>query len=554
MLGLTTLDVAALAAYFLAVGAIGLISARRVHTLGDYLMGGRRFGKTYMVMHTFSTGTQTDHAVAVVGASYELGLAGIWYQWLWLFTTPFYWLIAPVFRRMRYLTMGDFFAHRYGRSLEAFYASTCVLVLMLQMGLMLQGTARTIEGLTGGRLPMGECVIAMAVVLAVYSFAGGLIAAIRTDAFQGLLIIFFSFLPLPFVVEHVGGLAELRRQVGPQMFSLVAPREVTFFYVVMVTVNALVGVPIRPHQMALGGAGRTEMEARIGLTYGGFLKRLCTLGWAIAGLYAAALCPGLTHRELALGELTRSVLPAGLVGLALAAFLAGSMSTCDSVTVAGSGLLTQNLYRKFVAPNRSDRHYLLVGRLSGLAFLGGGVVLAFSFPTVVSMMEALWRVTGFLGIAFWGGLLWPRANCKGAWAGVLAAAGLALVLQIKGEQNLATQIALYLPTGFLALIIVSLLTAPEPRKKIEDFYATLSVPIGQEYQLEKANVAVVYSGYSEKTGDRSRLVLVDLALRRAISWSSHRVDLAGFLLAWGIALTFLLLAWAIAFVAETGLM
>lgn len=553
-LGLTSLDLITLATYFVALAVIGLFAARKIHSLGDFLMGGRRFGKTAMVMHSFCTGTQTDHAVVVVGASYELGLAGIWYQWIWLFSSPFYWIIAPIFRRMRYLTMGDFFANRYGRSLETFYAVISVVVLTLQIGLMLQGTARTVEALTGGQVTMEQCVLAMAGVMALYSFAGGLQAAVRTDVFQGFLILLFSFLPLPLVMNHVGGLTELSERVGPQMFSLVAPREVTLFYVAMVTINALIGIPIRPHQMALGGAGRTEMEGRIGLTYGSFLKRVCTLGWALIGLYAAALCPGLDHRELALGELTRKVLPAGAIGLILAAFVSGAMSTCDSVTVAGSGLFTQNLYRKFLVPGKDDRHYLLIGRFSSLAFLAGGVTLALSFPSIVSMLEFLWRITGFLGIAFWGGLLWPRANRYGAWASVLVAAATASILQLTGVSNVAVQIAIYLPAGFAALVVTSVLTPPEPRRTIDDFYATLATPVGEEDKLHGARVRVVYAGPQARPSDMGRLVLVDIALRRKISWKTYRVDLGGFLLAWVIVLVLLAVAWMISASARNGLL
>jgi Na+/proline symporter len=552
MAGLTPADLIVLSAYILAALVTGFAVARGLRSLGDYLMAGRRFGKFFMMMHAFATGTHTDQAVAVAGASYQLGLAGIWYQWLWLFSTPFYWLIAPVFRRMRYLTMGDFFAHRYGRSLETFYSAVSIFVLMLYMGLMLQGTGRTIDGLTGGALPMEWAVILTALVIAIYSFAGGLRAAVITDAFQGLLIILFSFLLLPLAWRTVGGIDALGHRIGRHMFSLVAPREVTLFYIVTIVVNALVGVPIRPHQMALGAAGRNELDARFGLTFGSFLKRLCTMAWAVAGLYAVAICPGLPHRELAFGEMARRLLPPGLLGVMFAAVLAGVMSTCDSVTIAGSGLITQNLYRKYVARDKPEAHYLLVGRLASLLLLAGAVVLALSFPSVVAMMEYLWKITGFLGIPFWGGLLWPRANRAGAWAGTLVAAFLAFFLEFRGGHGLATQIAVYLPAGFLSLAIVSLLTPPEPEKKIRDFYRILSVPVGKEEELRREQVSVVYAGYTSRPADAMRLVLVDVALGRRISWRTHRTDLAGFLLSWGIVLLFLLSAQLLAVVAKGG--
>ena len=88
MFGLHALDFATLALYLLGIMIAGIWVARRVKNTGDYFMGGRRFGKAFMIMHAFGTGTHTDQAVTVAGASYKLGMAGIWYQWLYLFVLP----------------------------------------------------------------------------------------------------------------------------------------------------------------------------------------------------------------------------------------------------------------------------------------------------------------------------------------------------------------------------------------------------------------------------------------------------------------------------------
>lgn len=68
------------------------------------------------------------------------------------------------------------------------------------------------------------------------------------------------------------------------MFSFVAPKEVTLFFIVMVVFNGLVGVVVEPHHMAIGGAGKSELNCRTGWTYGNFVKRLATLGWAFIGV------------------------------------------------------------------------------------------------------------------------------------------------------------------------------------------------------------------------------------------------------------------------------
>ena len=117
-LGLTVIDLLAIAVYFLVVMLIGFWASRKVKSQEDFLLGGRKFSKGLLLMHWLCTGTHSEMAVQVSGATARVGLGGIWYQWLYLFSTPFYWLIAPVMRRLRVVTTGDFFRIRYGRRLE----------------------------------------------------------------------------------------------------------------------------------------------------------------------------------------------------------------------------------------------------------------------------------------------------------------------------------------------------------------------------------------------------------------------------------------------------
>jgi len=101
-----TADLVCLVLYLVLVVGLGLYAARRVRRMSDFFMP-RRFGKAMMVMHSFGTGTHSDQAVSVAAKTFTNGLSGIWYQWLWLFCTPFYWVIAPVMRRFRAITTGD---------------------------------------------------------------------------------------------------------------------------------------------------------------------------------------------------------------------------------------------------------------------------------------------------------------------------------------------------------------------------------------------------------------------------------------------------------------
>ena len=109
----------------------------------------RRFGKGMMIMHAFGTGTASDQAVTVAAATFKGGMSGIWYQWLWLFVTPFYWLIAPIFRRFRAVTTADVYELRFDRSVAVLFAVVGIANLSVKIGLMLKGVGVLIESATG---------------------------------------------------------------------------------------------------------------------------------------------------------------------------------------------------------------------------------------------------------------------------------------------------------------------------------------------------------------------------------------------------------------------
>src|SRR5579875_3181327 len=125
-IGLSMLDWIVLGLYLGGILALGLYVSRGVKDPKEFFIGDRRFGKAIMIAQALGTGTHSDQAVGVAGAAYTSGLSGIWYQWMWLFTTPFYWVLAPVFRRLRVLTTADFFELRYGRAYAVMYTVFCL--------------------------------------------------------------------------------------------------------------------------------------------------------------------------------------------------------------------------------------------------------------------------------------------------------------------------------------------------------------------------------------------------------------------------------------------
>ena len=382
MVGLHLLDFVVLIGYLLIIFGIGVWTTKKVKNTGDYFVAGRGLGKFMTAMLNFGTGTHSDQAVGVISKTYQVGLAGIWYQWLWLIKTPFDWIMAPIWRRLRVVTCADYFRSRYSESVATLYAFMAIIITMINMGTMLLGSSLVVESLTGGQIPFAVSVIGMTVLFVSYGMAGGFIAAAFTDVLQGLLTIVLSFMLLPFALKAVGGFSGLHEKLADaphDMFSLTAPGDITIFFITMAVINGLVNIAVQPHTIPISTSCKTEMESRIGVTYGTYIKRLCTAAWAFTGLCAMALYPGLENPDHAFGEIARHLLPTGLVGLLIASMLAAVQSSCDAFMVTASGIFTRNVWRVYFQKKGTDKEYLLVGRISGLVTVAGGLAFAF-FP------------------------------------------------------------------------------------------------------------------------------------------------------------------------------
>mgnify|MGYP006280597235 CR=1 FL=1 len=568
MHGLHVADIIVLGGYLVGVAFIGIWAGRRIHLSADFFMP-RRFGKLMMVMFSFGSGTHSDQAVGVAAKSYMSGLSGIWYQWLWLPVTPFYWLIAPIMRRFRAITTANVFEARYSLSVAMLYAFVGMLNLSVNIGIMLKGSSEVISASTGGLLSADLAIALMTVIFVLYGVAGGLAAAIVTDFIQGVLTIIFSFLLLPLILNAVGGMAGIHEAIAdPAKLSLVAPEEIGVFYIAVIAFNGLVGIVVQPHTMGNCAAGRTEMDGRVGFMFGNLAKRVCTIPWALTGL-AAIVYFTQTNRVVeadrvfgaVAGDFLPRILP-GMLGIFIAALLASVMSSCDAFMIASSALFTENLYRP-LRPGRAERHYVTVGRIAAVGVVSGGVAFAYWLPGIVAGLEIFWKVSAMMGIAFWLGLFWRRMTVAGAWAATLTsfAAWIATSRIAFGEyvlwdfDSLVTphladfmvwggalylpwQMLFYLAAGLIGGVVVSLLTRPVPEGRLENFYALIRTPV-----VPGEQVAIPCTLPQGATVPAKRTLLPGTGLEIPVPTAA---GLTGFLIGWGCVGVLVLIVYAIA--------
>lgn len=518
MAGLHPIDIGVVIVYLVGVTALGVWMARRVRNVGDFFMP-RRFGKAMMITNAFGTGTASDQAVTVASATFTNGISGIWWQWIWLPATPFYWLIAPIMRRLRAVTTADVYTLRYNSSVAVLFSVVGIVGLSVKIGLMLVGTEALVNATTDGAFKPELTIGMVTLMFLLYGTAGGLGAAIVTDFFQGILTVVFSVLLLPFVMHAVGGLEGIRETVTPDMLVLAVPGEIGAFFIVMYAIQALVGIVAQPFIMGVCASGRTEMDGRVGFMVGNIVKRLCTMAWSVTALAAVAwyIQRGVdldsVKGDHVYGDVARAFLPGvlpGLLGLFIAAMLAAVMSSCDAFMISSAGLITKNIYKPLV-PGRSEQHYLTIGRIASLLVVAGALVFvwyvrasagAAGKSPVLESLKIWFKIAPMMGITFWLGLLWRRATAPGAWAATLGGVFAwwattqqwfvewASKVPMADELNLVWAhgsksasiyepwvVLIYIATALIAGVVVSLMTRAVPKERLDLFYNLTRTPV-----------------------------------------------------------------------------
>jgi len=244
---LAPLDWVIVVTYLVSLVAMGIIASRRVKDTKNYFLGKRHFGKLIMIAQTFGVGTHAEMPVSLSGAVYSFGMSAIWYQWKNLFATPFYWIMAPIFRRVRRTTTAEMIEDRYGAGMSGLYTLFAFAFFIIGMASMLKGAAKVLHQMLGANIGTNTLVLVLAVIFVFYSVVGGLLASAWSNFLQGFLLIFLSFMLLPLGWGAVGGLAGMKQTLPLHNFSLATPKEVGPWFIVMLTINGIVGIMAQPH-------------------------------------------------------------------------------------------------------------------------------------------------------------------------------------------------------------------------------------------------------------------------------------------------------------------
>ena len=454
---LTGLDIFVVAAFFAINLGIGLYYARRETNVGEYFLSGRKapwwLAGTSMVATTFAV----DTPLAVTGFVAQNGIAGNWLWWNMaasgLLTVFFF---AALWRRSGVLTDVEFIELRYGgraarwlRGVRAVYQG--VLVNTITMGWVNLAMVKILS-LTL-HVPTLLALYVCLVLTALYVTIGGLWSVLVTDMLQFVVKMSMAIVLAVAAVAAVGGITALKTglaRVDTAHHASGAGSILAFFpsgdasWMPLTTFLVFVGVAwwASSYPGAEPGGGsyiaqrifacKDEKNAVLAsLFFNVAHYALRPWPWIIVALCALVLYPhgvvgadGKVDPELGYVQTLVDHLPASLRGLMLAGFLAAYMSTIGTQLNLGASYLTNDLYRRFVRTNASEKHYVAVSRV----MTGVALVLAAAVTPLMHSVGDAWKymftMTAGVGLVMILRWYWSRIS---AWSEIAALAISALV-------------------------------------------------------------------------------------------------------------------------------
>ena len=474
---MTNLVVVAL--YLVTLVSVGLWKARSVKGQEGFALADRGLPLPILLGTLLATWTGTGSIFANAGRAYHDGFGalvlclGPTLGFLVLIV-----LAGKVRARGRY-TLQDLLEERFGPAARVLGMLTLVSAYLVIVSYQLRAAAVVLEmllrdaGLAGVADQNRMVLIAVAVIIGVYTALGGMLSVAFTDTFNGVLMTLGMLLALP-IVWHIAGGASgvLAHLPAPDAAS---SAHLSLAGILSVTLPTFLLVLGDANFHALFLAARSDRTARAAVA----LMIPATLFFdgsiILVAIAVRALLPGLADEAHVIPSLASGPLAGWLGALLMATVVAIIISTADSYLLTSANTLLRDVWQRFVRPKASERELLSAARWFVLLCAAASLAMAFASQGFFKVAFLAYTIYG-VGITppLLAALFWKRATPAGAVCSMLVAgATTAVWFGLDGPTRSAaalglpagTEIDAVIPSILLAtatLIAVSLCTRPRP--------------------------------------------------------------------------------------------
>ena len=509
-ISLSASDYLVVLGYFLLVLWIGLWFRNRLEAPKDYFAGGNQ-------IPWWLAGI--SHYMSSFSAFSFIAYAQIAYLYGWVAVTLF-WVTVPAcamgglyfarrWRRARVITPVQFLETRYNGFLRQLFAWATIPMRIFDDALKVFATGLFVSLAAG--LSLEWSIVICGAVMVAYTFFGGLWALVVTDYVQFLMKALAILLMLPLAIAAAGRSAFT--ELPPGFF---APVNGPYGWVYIAGFTALMIVSYNANWSLAQKyySVRDEREASKAAYCAAALNLVGAPLMILPAILGRHFLPDLVAQNRTADTyvlLVMRLLPAGMVGIIMAAMFSATMATVSADFNAISSVLTKDVYQRLLRPGAAERALLAAGRWITLALGALTTVLSLwiAFMHQQSLFGTMVTVLGlFLAptlLPLLAGLTVRRLNWQGAFAGFLAglAAGFAM-LALKtwwpGARSAFASINNFEGVSLLVNTAATMLgmaagtllfrKSPAERARIDDFFASLDQPVRpEEAPQQKGNPA-----------------------------------------------------------------
>lgn len=457
-------------------------SSRKIKTYNDFNLAGRNTGLFALVCTLGAAEFNTATLIGGASVAYLYGTVGIWYTSL-IFIPVFgiYALtVAKRYSRLRITTIAEFFDRRFqGKNRELLRGIATFVTLSFTW----IAPATYLAGLSViGNVLLGIhplwIVIGLTSICLLVSLAGGLLTAIWADIFSYIMILIGMPILLFIGWKAAGGFGSLSSVFDPQYLSFEPIWDLeSFGFAAILTwclQNILLYVAAPWYGQRIFSA-KSEKIAYRGMIINTILITVLYGFVALATMFSRVLMPNLESSEVALPTLILNYSSPLLQGFLLVTLILVGISTMIAIWNSAVSIVINDLYKRYIAQNKSEKHYILSSRICFLILGISTIIFALTF--VGNILLALTYIsvfTALLAFSILAGFYWKRFNTKAAlWSLIVGVVYVTIALLNGFPYHLIS------PIGVLLSVIVGTIIAFTSKEEssepyVQEFYNIVS--------------------------------------------------------------------------------
>ena len=447
---------------------------RETKGVADYYVGGRNMGAIAIGLSFFATYSSTNSFVGFSGQAYSWGIT-------WFLLIPFIvgmsflaWVVvAPRLRReteaMGSLTIPDFIGFRFGSQPARVLAAVIILFAsFFYMTAVFKGIGNLLEVFL--EVPYKTAIVIVFFIVVTYTIVGGFISVVKTDAVQGVIMVFAGILLFSGTFRAAGGFGAFDeiRQAADTAFLFEWGGGATVPFVLGVLFAGTVKFLVEPRQLSRFYALESPQAVRTGVVVSTLAFALVyTLLTPVGLLARRVLGDGLTDTDLVVPELltANGVFGAGPAAFLLVAMVAAAMSSLDSVLLVMASTAERDIIGVARGKELDERSIVRATRVLVFIFAAITAVIALNPPGGIVSLTALSGAMygACFGPAILLGLYWKRGSGASAISSFTAGLTVLLLWQYTPFAESLHQVFPAVALSFLVYVGVSLATpGPEP--------------------------------------------------------------------------------------------